>query len=147
MTKMIFVNLPVKDLSAATEFYKKLGFKQNMMFSDENASSLAWSDTINVMLLREEFYQKFIPNKTIVDGHSMSEVLLCLSMDSRDEVDTFVANAVGGGGSESSNDIANSYGDAMYGKNIQDLDGHVWELLYMDMSQVPDNVEQEVGEI
>lgn len=137
MAKQIFVNLPVKDLAKATDFYEKLGFVKNPMFSDENASSVAWSDTISVMLLKEEFYQRFVPNKTIVDATTMSEALFCLSMDSKEEVDAFADAALQNGGTLPENEVAAEYGEAMYGRDVQDLDGHVWELLYMDMSQYP----------
>ena len=89
------------------------------------------------MLLKEEFYQKFIPGKTIANAHDVSQTLLCLSMESRDEVDTFVKTAQENGGKIIDNQVADGYGDAMYGKDVEDLDGHIWELLYMDMSKYP----------
>ena len=137
MAKQIFINLPVKDLGKATDFYEKLGFRKEPMFSDQNASCLIWSDTISVMLLTEDFYKRFIPGKTIADAQQASEVLLCLSMDSREEVDDFIRKAEENGGTVIENTVASEYGDSMYGKDVQDLDGHVWELLYMDMSKYP----------
>lgn len=137
MAHQIFINLPVKDLARATKFYEALGFTKNQMFSDDNASSLSWSDTISVMLLKEEFYQRFIGSKSIADAKTSSEVLLCLTVDSREEVDAFLRAAEENGGRIIENEVAAEYGDAMYGKDVEDLDGHVWELLYMDMSQYP----------
>lgn len=141
MTKQVFINLPVKDLAKATEFYEALGFKKNPTFSDENASCVEWSDEIAVMLLQEEFYKRFIPGKTMADARQMSEVLLCLSMDSKEEVDRFVEAATKNGGRVVENQVVAESGDAMYGKDIEDLDGHIWELLYMDMNQHPQDRE------
>lgn len=135
MAKKIFINLPVEDLAKSTEFYEKLGFVKDPMFSDNNASCVAWSDEIIVMLLQTEFYKRFIPGKKVADATNTSEVLLCLSMDSREEVDTFIAAANENGGRIIENEVPNEYGDAMYGKDVEDLNGHVWELLYMDMEK------------
>lgn len=137
MTKQIYVNLPVRDLQRATAFYQALGFEKNARFSDENASCLLWSEEIAVMLLADQFYQRFIPGKTVADATKVSEVLLCLNMDSREEVDEFVMVAVSNGGKLIENEVAAEYDDAMYVKDVQDLDGHVWELLYMDLSKYP----------
>lgn len=145
MAKQIFVNLPVKDLAKSTSFYEALGFEKNPQFSDENASSMMWSDEISVMLLREDFYKKFIPDKTIADAHSTSEVLLCLSMDSREEVDRFVQAAQENGARIIENEVAAEYGDVMYGKDVEDPDGHIWELLYIDMGQYPQSEEPTNG--
>lgn len=110
---------------AATTFYEQLGFVKNPMFSDNNASAMAWSDTIAVMLLTEDFYQRFIPSKTMTDAKLSSEVLRCLSMDSRKEVDALTTAAVENGGQTIENEVAAEYGDVMYGKNIEDLDAYL----------------------
>lgn len=138
MAKQIFINLPVKDLKKSTEFYEKLGFKKNPMFSDDNASCMDWSNEIVVMLLTQEFFKRFIPGKSIADARASTEVLLCLSMDSREEVDSFLKAAEQNGGKILDNQVAAENADAMYGKDVEDLDGHIWELLYMDMSQFPE---------
>src|SRR5690606_8722186 len=91
MPKMIFVNLPVADLAAATRFYEAIGCERNEQFSDHQASSMVWSDTITFHLLVNDYFSTFTPKK-IADAHATSEVLLALSRDSREEVDA-IANA------------------------------------------------------
>lgn len=140
MAKQIFVNLPVKDLAKATEFYEGLGFTKNPAFSDDNASALAWSDTIIVMLLREDFFQKFIEGKTIADATKTVEVLNCLSFDNPEELDAFAdkADELGGRSYKTAygQEVEEQSGGAMYGRDIEDLDGHIWELMYMDTSKL-----------
>src|SRR6478752_5769685 len=97
MTKMIFVNLPVADLAKSRAFYEAVGFTLNPQFSNENAASMMWSDTIVVMLLNHEFWKTFT-SKAIPDAKESAQVLLCVSMDGRAAVDDIVADATRGGG-------------------------------------------------
>ena len=92
MTKMIFINLPVTDVSRATRFYEALGFTRNPAFSNEQASAMGWSDAIHVMLLDHAFYATFT-GKPIADAHAASAALYCLSFDSRDAVDAITEAA------------------------------------------------------
>lgn len=130
MTKMIFVNLPVVDVAKATAFYEAIGFEKNPTFSNEVASSMMWSDTINVMLLSHEFYSTFTP-KQIIDAKTQSGALLCLSFESRDAVDAHTAAAVKAGGRELHEPQDHGF---MYGRAFEDLDGHGWESMWMDPS-------------
>lgn len=129
MPRMIFVNLPVKDLAAATAFYEAVGCEQNIQFSDDNASSMMWSDTIVFMLLKHEFYSTFT-TRPIADGHAVSAHLLALSMDSRDEVDAIIDKA-GTAGGRIDFRPAQDYG-FMYSRAFEDLDGNVFEPVWMN---------------
>jgi uncharacterized protein len=126
MTKMIFVNLPVSDLSRATAFYQAIGAEKNAQFSDDTASCMVFSDTIHVMLLTPDKFRQFTPKK-IADARTSSEVLICISADGRAAVDEMVGNAQGAGGVI---DPApkQDYG-FMYGRSFEDPDGHIWEVM------------------
>lgn len=129
MTKMIFVNLPVSDLAAATRFYEAIGCQRNPQFSDENASSMIWSETITFQLLTHGYFSTFTP-KQIADAHRTSEVLLALSRDSRGDVDSAAQAAAVAGGRA---DIRETQDMGwLYNRAIEDPDGHVIELLWMD---------------
>ena len=128
MSKKIFVNVAVKDLKASMEFFRKLGYTFNMKWTDETAACMVISDDIYAMLLTEEKFQTFTPKK-ICDSKAAAEVMICLTCDSRAEVDDMVRTAVAGGGSIYAD--AKDYG-FMYGHGFQDLDGHIWELVYLD---------------
>jgi predicted lactoylglutathione lyase len=130
MNRMIFVNLPVNDLAASTAFYTGLGFAINEQFSDDQAACIVVSETIYVMLLVEDRFKDFI-NGEISDAHQSSEVLLCLSAESRAEVDQLVAAALAHGGKPWRPVLEQG---PMYGHSFADPDGHVWEVLHMDMS-------------
>lgn len=130
MTKMIFVNLPVADLDKATAFYEAIGFEKNPMFSNHQASSMQWSDTIVVMLLDRAFYATFT-DKQIADATTTSAVLLCISRDSRADVDSITEAAIAAGGREPR--AAQDMG-FMYGRAFEDLDGHTWEPMFMDLA-------------
>jgi len=129
MAKMIFVNLPVADLANATAFYEAIGFEKNPMFSNDVASAMAWSDTIHVMLLAHDFYRTFT-TKQIADTKAVSAALICLSRDSRAEVDAITDQAIAAGGRETRD--AQDMG-FMYGRAFDDLDGHTFEVMFMDM--------------
>ncbi|WNZ08362.1 VOC family protein [Streptomyces sp. 11x1] len=130
--QMIFVNLPVNDLDASKKFFTELGYSLNPQFSDENAASVVISDTIMAMLLTKPFYATFT-KKEIADASKTSEVLLCLSAESRAKVDELVEKAVAAGGtaSEKVQEM-----DFMYGRAFDDLDGHTWEVVWMDPSSI-----------
>lgn len=130
MAKMIFVNLPVADVARSTAFYEAIGFEKNPQFSNEQASCMVWSDTIYVMLLAHQFYSTFT-TKPIADTHKVNAALICLSQDSRAEVDSFTNKALAAGGRETRE--AQDMG-FMYGRAFEDLDGHTFETMYMDMA-------------
>ncbi|WP_421565266.1 VOC family protein [Ochrobactrum sp. EDr1-4] len=130
MAKMIFVNLPVKDVARSTGFYESIGATKNPMFSDETASCMVFSDTIHVMVLSHEKFSQFTPKK-IADAHTSSEVLICLSADSKAEVDDTVDKAAKAGG-RADPAQKQDYG-FMYGRSFEDIDGHIWEIMWMDM--------------
>lgn len=134
MTKMIFVNFPVKDLAASIRFYEAIGCEKNEMFSDENAASMVWSDTITFMLLTHAFYGTFT-KKPISDAHKTSAALIALSRDSREEVDAIVEAAIKGGGKGDVRE-AQELG-FMYGRTFEDPDGNTFEPMWMDMSAMP----------
>ena len=130
MPKMIFVNLPVSDLERATAFYEAVGAVKNPQFSDHTASGMVISETIHVMLLTHEKFSQFTTKK-IADARTTTEVLNCLSADSRDEVDGMVAKATAAGG-RADPGPTQDYG-FMYGRSFEDPDGHIWEIMWMDL--------------
>jgi len=128
-TKQIFVNLPVKNLEKSKAFFTALGYGFNAQFTDANAACLVIEEgSIHAMLLVEDFFKTFT-DKSIADTRHSTEVLLCLSCESRAEVDELVAKAVAAGGTTPR--PPQDYG-FMYGHGFEDIDGHLWELTYMD---------------
>jgi uncharacterized protein len=127
MATKIFVNLPVKSLDKSVEFFTSLGFTFNPQFTDETATCMIVADDIFVMLLTEEKFKTFTP-KPICDGTQATEVLVCLSLDSREEVDGMVRKAVAAGGTTYNEPQDHGF---MYGHGFQDPDGHIWELIHM----------------
>ena len=140
MTKMIFVNLPVTDLARSTAFYEALGAVKNPQFSDDTASGMVFSDAIHVMLLTHEKFSGFI-DRTIVDAKTAAQAGFCLSADSRDAVDAFVAAGAAAGGEADPNPVQD-FG-FMYGRGVADPDGHIWETMYMDMAAFEQAASQE----
>ena len=132
MTRQIFVNLPVKNLNKSIEFFTRLGFTFNPQFTDENATCMIVDENIFVMLLVDKYFKTFMP-KEICDTSKSAEVLVALSFDSRAEVDAMVAKAIAAGGStyKEPNDMG-----FMYQHGFQDLDGHLWEIFFMEESAV-----------
>lgn len=128
MTKQIFVNLPVKDLNKSIDFFSKLGFTFNPKFTDETATCMIVSSDIFVMLLTEEKFKTFTP-KEICNAEKFTEVLVCLSCESRAEVDQIVGKAVAAGGKTYNEPQDHGF---MYGHGFQDLDGHIWEFIFME---------------
>ena len=132
MATKIFVNLPVKDLNRSMEFFTKLGYRFNPQFTDETAACMIVSEDIYVMLLTRAKFKEFTP-KEICDATKSTEVLVCLSCETRDAVNDTVSKAVAAGGI--------TYADSkdfgfMYQHGFQDLDGHIWELIYMEPGAV-----------
>ena len=132
MATKIFVNLPVKNLDRSVEFFTKLGFSFNAQFTDETATCMVVSEDIFVMLLTEAKFKEFTPN-AICDAAKSTEVLVCLSSESREEVDKMIRNAVAAGGTTYNE--PQDYG-FMYSHGFQDLDGHIWETMFMEPSAV-----------
>lgn len=132
MPKMIFVNLPVADLARATAFYEAIGATKNEQFCDGSASCMVFSETIHAMLLTHDKFREFTP-KQVADAKRTSEVLLCLSAESRAEVDAMTerAGAAGGGVDPCPKQ---EMGGFMYGRSFEDLDGHIWEVMWMDVA-------------
>jgi predicted lactoylglutathione lyase len=129
MQKLIFVNLPVSNLTASIAFYKALGAEQNMNFSDHTAACMVLSETIHVMLLTHAKYREFT-SKEIPNAHSSAQVLLCLSEASREAVDAQVAKATQAGGV--ADPTPKQDHGFMYGRSYEDPDGHIWEVMWMD---------------
>ncbi|HEY8230348.1 MAG TPA: lactoylglutathione lyase [Rhodanobacteraceae bacterium] len=133
MPRQIFINLPVQDLARATAFYSAVGAVQNPQFSDDTAACMVISDTIFVMLLTHAKWATFT-KKPIVDAHRDSEVMLALSSDSRAVVDK-LTDAAGAAGGKADVNPKQDLG-FMYGRSFEDVDGHIWEVFYMDMSRM-----------
>ena len=135
MATNIFVNLPVKDLDRSVSFFRALGYEFNPQFTDENATCMIVDENIYVMLLVEQYFKTFM-KKDVADTTRTSEVIVALSADSRDAVDEVVRKAVAAG-AETPMEAAD-YG-FMYQRSFEDLDGHLWEYLWMDPDHVHDD--------
>ena len=134
MSRQIFVNLPIKNMDKSQAFFKSLGFSFNPQFSNEQGACLVISeDHSYVMLLIEPFFSTFT-KKSIADADKTTEVLVCISCDSRAEVDELVKKAIAAGGK--SPNAPQDHGN-MYGHGFEDLDGHIWELVWMEPKAVP----------
>ena len=132
MSTKIFVNLPVKNLNKSIEFFTKLGYTFNPQFTDDTATCMIISDDIFAMLLTHDKFKSFTP-KEICDATKSTEVLVCLSCESREQVDELVHKAVAAGGTTYNKPQDHGF---MYGHGYQDLDGHIWELMWMDPGAV-----------
>jgi predicted lactoylglutathione lyase len=131
MPKMIFVNLPVADVEKSVALYEAVGFTRDERFSRPGtAAAMTWSDTIVFMILSREHFADFT-SKTIIDARSSVETLLCLSLDSRAEVDAIVEAARATGGK--ADPCPTQDHGFMYGRSFEDLDGHVFEPMWMDL--------------
>jgi predicted lactoylglutathione lyase len=132
MNKQVFINLPVKDLEKSKAFFSALGYTFNPQFTDENAACMIISDTIYSMLLTEPFFKGFI-DRDIADARKTKEVLIALSCENREEVDELVRKALAAGGRAP---LPSQDHGFMYQHSFEDLDGHIWEVFYMDPAYV-----------
>jgi len=133
MVKQIFINLPIKDLNKTKEFFKKMGFTFNPKFTDENAACMIIGKNIFAMLLVEKFFKSFT-KKEISNYKKNAEVINALAVESKEKVDEIITKAVKAGGKEPRE--AQNHG-WMYGRSFEDIDGHLWEVFFMDESQMP----------
>ncbi|MEV7196174.1 VOC family protein [Streptomyces sp. NPDC093510] len=129
--QMIFVNLAVSDVAASKKFFTELGYTINPQFSSDDCACVVISDTIIAMMLSKEHYANFT-QKEIADSTKISETLICLSAESREKVDELVDSAIAAGATAGK---VQDYG-TMYGRAFDDLDGHTWEVMWMDPSEV-----------
>jgi uncharacterized protein len=127
MHKQIYVNLPIKDMDKSQAFFRSLGFSFNPEFTNEQGACMVISENIFAMLLVEDYFKTFT-KKNVVNAKDGAEVIVCLSCDTREEVDTLVAKAMKGGATQ--HNEAQDHG-FMYIHGFQDLDGHLWELAVM----------------
>ncbi|MBA2418301.1 MAG: VOC family protein [Nocardioidaceae bacterium] len=130
MSRMIFVNLPVENLDKSVDFFTQLGFTFNPQFTDESATCMILSDQAFVMLLVKDRFSDFT-NKQIADTSTTTEAIFAISAESRDEVDEIVDKALAAGGQRSNDPMDEGF---MYGWSFQDIDGHLWEVIWMDPS-------------
>jgi predicted lactoylglutathione lyase len=133
MPSKIFINLPVQDINTSMAFFAQLGFGFDQRFCSPDTLCMVVSDHIYVMLLERARFQTFT-KKNLCDAHTHTEVLIALDCESRHEVDQMVLKAINAGGTIYADPIDHGF---MYSHSFQDLDGHQWELGYMDMSQIP----------
>lgn len=127
MHKQIFVNLPIRDMAASKAFFAALGYGFNPDFTNDQGAALVLGENLYAMLLVRDFFASFI-DKQVADAHTSTEVLVCLSCDSREQVDTLVAKALAAGGKVPRAPQDHGF---MYGHGFEDLDGHIWELVHM----------------
>lgn len=130
--RKIFVNLPVKDLAKSVDFFTKLGFEFNPYFTDENATAMIIGEDAFVMLLVERFFKTFTTKK-VGDTKTSTEAIIAVSAESRQQVDDIADKALAAGGQPSNEPMDQP---PMYGRSFQDLDGHLWEVMYMDPGAV-----------
>jgi len=133
MSTQIFVNLPVRDLQRSIDFFDALGYPFDPQFTDENAACIVLDeDHVYAMLLTHEFFRKFT-KKEVADATTSTEAILALGVDSRQAVDKLVDKALASGGIASNEPDDQGF---MYSRSFQDPDGHLWEVLHVDMAQV-----------
>jgi len=134
MARQVFINLPIKNMERSQAFFRALGFGFNPQFTNEQGACMVINDGASyAMLLVEPFFQTFT-RKPISDAKKSSEVLVCLSCESRDEVDSLVKKALAAGGTAPNAPQDHGF---MYGHGFEDLDGHVWVLMWMDPNAAP----------
>lgn len=126
-SKHIFVNLPVKDLDKSMAFFSDIGFEFNEQMTDKNAACMIVGPNMYVMLLVEEFFKTF-SKKQLADARTSTEVIVSISTDSRADVDELVNDALKAGGAASGEKMDTEF---MYGWSFEDIDGHLWEVMYM----------------
>lgn len=130
MSKMVFINLPVTDIAAASRFYQALGCKKNEQFSDSNSASMVWSETLTFQLLSREIFASFT-TKPIPDLRGSCSALVALSCDSRDAVDALTAAAAAAGGKADVRERVDM--GWLYNRAFEDVDGHLFEAIWMDL--------------
>lgn len=133
MKQQVFINLPVTDLKKSMDFYSAIGFQNNPQFTDSTAACMFISEEIYVMLLTHKKFSEFT-NKKIADTNTTIAVINALSMQNNDEVNEFINKAIAAGGKEPVEAKDDGY---MYQRTVEDPDGHIWEVFYMDMSKIP----------
>jgi uncharacterized protein len=136
MARQIYVNLPISDMERSKKFFGALGFSFNPQFTNEQGACMVIGEGIHAMLLVESFFRTFT-NKPVADATRSTEVLTCLSCESRAEVDELVRKALAAGGTAPMPPQDHGF---MYGHGFTDPDGHMWELVYMDASAAPPQV-------
>ena len=141
MATQIFVNLPVKDLNKSMEFFKNIGYSFNPQFTDDTAACLVISNEIYAMLLTHEKFKEFT-TKEVVDATKSTEVLIALSTESKGDVNNMLDKVIKAGGKEFRQPM--DYG-FMFSRSFEDLDGHVWELLWMDPKSIHQPAEKEMA--
>ena len=127
MHSQIFVNLPIADMAKSQAFFKALGYSFNPDFSNDKGAALVLGDNLFAMLLVHDFFKTFT-GKPLADANKSTEVIVCLSCDSREQVDSLVAKARAAGGKTPRQPVDHGF---MYGHGFEDLDGHIWELVHM----------------
>lgn len=142
MSRLLFLNLPVADLDASVAFFTKLGFEFNPKFTDETATCMIVSDQAYVMLLVRPRFEDFV-TKPIADASQTTEALFCVSADSREEVDSFADAALAAGGTPAKDPQDFGF---MYGRSFNDLDGHHWEVMWMDPAAAEQGPEEHAAQ-
>jgi predicted lactoylglutathione lyase len=131
-SRLIFVNLPVKDVAASMAFFRALGFEFNEKFTDDACACMVVSDQAYVMLMADSRFADFT-SKPVADARASTEAILCVSAESRDGVDAFADTALGAGGATANEPMDHGF---MYGRSFQDPDGHLWEVMWMSAEAV-----------
>jgi predicted lactoylglutathione lyase len=132
----IFINLPVKNLDKTIKFFTKLGYKFNPKFTDKNATCMIISKDIYAMLLVEKFFKTFV-KKEITNTKKSTEVIISITCENRKKVDEMIHKVIKAGGKETKKPFDHGW---MYGRSFQDIDGHLWEVFYMNESKMPKNM-------
>jgi predicted lactoylglutathione lyase len=133
MPSKVFINLPVQDINTSLKFFTHLGFSFDQRFSSPDTLCMIVTEHVYVMLLEQARFSTFTP-KSISDSRKHTEVLIGLDAVGREEVDQLVRKAVEAGGSIYADPIDHGF---VYSHSFEDPDGHQWEIVYMDMGQIP----------
>ena len=136
MAMQTFINLPVKDLTKATEFFGAIGFSFDPVFTDENATRMIVSDETSVMLVTEPLFEGFIEPQEVTDTSRSREVIVALSAESKEQVDALAGKAIAAGAQALGEPEDDGF---MYMRGFRDLDGHQWSFIHMDLSTVPED--------
>ena len=141
MKKQIYVNISVKDLKKSIEFFSKLGFKFRQEFTNEQSTCMIVEENIFFMLLEEETFSGFLPGRKICDTSNNTEALMGISANSREEVDEMIENVIEAGGKKYRDSFDHGW---MYGQSFLDLDGHVWEVFYINEDEMPEEMKNKI---